>query len=269
MHVKSCPPMQAPRFSLLSTLMAVSAFAISAASATVLVNENWEGYANGATPTSPWVTWTASGTQGTVTVTDAQASPFGTGTQSVILNGISAGGPSLSQTFAATTSALSISFDFYLPPGAGVLPSLSLLGSNGSDQTSGIKLNLTNSFLGLPNQIVNQGTAWDLGTIITPTYFNRWVHVEITTAPISSAVDSYDITITPYGGAPITVTNLAFRANVIDISKIEFSWNSGNGVGSMYIDNIVVATIPEPSTTLLASCGLMAFFARRSRGRMA
>ena len=274
MHVQSpSSPMKPIRCSLLSTLIMVSAFATGAGSAAVLVDENWEEYANGDSPTTPWVMWTGSpsGSQGSVTVTNAQASPFGTSTQSVFLNGTSASGPSLSQTFAATSSALSVSFDFYLPSsGAGVLPSMSLVGSNGSGTTAGLTLNLTNSFLSSPNQIVNQGTAWNLGDILAPSATNKWFHIEITTAPISSATDSYSITITPYGGTPVTVTDLAFRTNLINISKIEFSWNSANGVGGMYLDNIVVATVPEPSTALLAAAfGLMAFVSRRTRVRAA
>jgi hypothetical protein len=274
MHVHSSfSSMKRHRLSFLSALLAVSAAATAASSAAVLVNENWEGWTNGVTPTSPWSTWTGSpsGTLGTVTVSDAQASPFGASTQSVFLNGISAGGPALAQTFAATSSALSVSFDFYLPAsGAGVMPSMSLAGSNGTAQSSGITLNLTNSFLTGTMQIVNQGSAFNVGDIITPSATGKWFHIEITTAPISSAADSYSITVTPFGGAPVTVTDLAFRNNLVDVSKIEFSWNSTNGIGGMYIDNIVVATVPEPSAALLAaSCGLAALFSRRSRARAA
>jgi|GEM_PF-5397648 hypothetical protein len=257
---------------LLPLLLAAATLGTENATAVVLVNETWEDYADGATPTAPWVTWTGSpsGSQGSVTVTDALSSPFSTGTKSVLLNGTANSGSSLSHNFAATDSPLFVSFDFYLPAGAGTLPSLTLAGSTGSGGplSAGVTLNLTNSFLGAPNQIVNQGGSWSEGVIIAPSQTGRWFHIELTTAPISSALDTYTITVTPYGGTPVTVTDLAFRNQLVNVSKIEFSWNSNAGVGSMYIDNIYVATVPEPSTALLAgACGLFVLLPRRARGR--
>lgn len=256
--------------SVLTLLVCVSAG--QSVAQTVLVNENWESYASGATPVSPWVNWTGSpsGTLGSVTVTDAIHSTFSSGTNSVLLSGVSssAGGVALSQTFAVTTSALLIEFDFYLPStGNGVLPSFNLSGlDSNSVSKTGITLNFTNGFLAAGNYIANQGNAWNLGTTITPTQLNKWWHVAITTSDVSSLGDTFSITLTPYGGTSVTVDGLFFKNELSSFNKIEFSWNSGNGLGSMYIDNIVVATVPEPSALLLLSGGI-AFFAFAHRAR--
>ncbi|MDR1279704.1 MAG: hypothetical protein LBK99_02630 [Opitutaceae bacterium] len=237
--------------------------------AETLLSENWEGYSNGATP-SGWAIWSGStpGAVGSVTVTDTLHSPFEpSGTNSVLIAGIAESGPSFSYHFSTTTtSALSIGFDFYLPStGAGVLPSFGLGNSSG---TSGIMLNLTNAFVETAPNIVNQGASWNTGDVITSSQTNKWFHVEIIAPPATVMKQQYTITVTPDGGNSVTVSALNFRNAIDDYGRINFSWNSTNGTGSMYIDNIVITAIPEPATAalfVLIPAALFAWLRRRNR----
>lgn len=234
--------------------------------AATIISEDWESFDVGDTPSSPWSvnSGNPSGTRGSATVVDTLASPFWGGDQSLHIQGTSGVGVLLTQTFAATTSALSIEFDFYRTS-PGVLPTFMLLDSSNA---TGLQLNLHNSLSGHTDAIVNQTAGNGVGTAITSSPANTWVNVKITTQEATAALDTYSITVTPHGGESVTVSSLAFRTNLADFGGIRFAWNSTNGVGNLYVDNVVVTAIPEPATSALlatASVGLVVIMRRRKR----
>ncbi|MBN8711581.1 MAG: PEP-CTERM sorting domain-containing protein [Verrucomicrobia bacterium] len=247
-----------PRLYLIPVCLAL--FLARPLSAAILINENWESYANGAVPTSPWSVWTGSpsGSLGSITVTDAKS--YGTGTKSAYLNGVgsSTGSVALNQSFAATTSALSISFDFYLGASPGVIPQFSLLNSSG---TAGLILQLRN-YAG--TNIMNRTGDFQTGNNLSTVALSSWYHIDITTSAASVSGNTYSITITQNGGSPVTYSNLNFYNQIANFSKIEFGWGSTNG-REMYVDNIVVATVPEPSVALLLGLGAFALIMRLPR----
>lgn len=229
-------------------------------SAAILINENWESYANGSVPASPWVVWSGSpsGSLGSVTVTNTKS--YGAGTKSAYLNGVgsSTGSVALNQSFAATTSALSISFDFYLGASPGVIPQFSLMNSSGS---AGLILQLRN-YAG--SNIMNRTGDFQTGNNLSTVALSSWYHIDITTSAASVSGNTYSITITPNGGSPVTYSNLNFYNQIANFSKIEFGWGSTNG-RELYVDNIVVATVPEPSVALLWGMGVFALVMRTQR----
>jgi hypothetical protein len=233
-----------------------------------IISENWEGYSNGATPTSPWGIYSGSpaGTLGSVTVSNAVSSPFATGGQSVFLDQTSGAGPALSYNFTATTEALSISFDYYLGSGAGVLPTFVLKGSSGA----GLQLNLHNTLQESgKTKIVNQTAGAGVGVeLLNGVQTQKWYHIEIVTAAATEAADTYSILITPVGGSTTSIGGLAFRNNLTNFTGIEFSWNSTSG-GDLYLDNISVASVPEPAQIGLlvgmAAMGVVTWGRRRTR----
>ena len=86
------------------------------------------------------------------------------------------------------------------------------------------------------------------GVYLAPTqYFahNQWHHVNITA---DMATDKYSVTI----GA-VTYANLALKTAT---DQLDYWWLSGNSVNSyFFLDNVVVASVPEPCTILILSIG--------------
>ncbi|MDR1279703.1 MAG: hypothetical protein LBK99_02625, partial [Opitutaceae bacterium] len=217
----------------------VATVPLVAATGGSLLEENWAQYADGDTPAGSWTIWSGNPPEsiGTVKIVE-QGSPFGATGKSVLLKGNNpnGAGPALSRKFAPVSTPVTVRFDYHIPssPGAGILPSMELVDSGGKP---GPRLNLANNFLA-PNHalnIANQGLKWDAGDIITPFRFNTWYHVEITTIPSLSGKWKYDVTITPFGGTPITVKNLEFAGDIQNIAGIGFSWNSTNPNGAIYV----------------------------------
>ncbi|RRJ94305.1 hypothetical protein Ga0100231_007970 [Opitutaceae bacterium TAV4] len=138
------------------------------------------------------------------------------------------------------TTPFVISFDYKILPGGDTTPQLRL-----SDPTS---------------VATNPGIFLQLGALVDGKYYIRnvastsislyeiqldtWYRVSLTVDP---AISRYSATITPYGEASVTVTDLAFRGASANITLLGFT-NSGvtSQKGSWALDNISV--IPEPST---------------------
>lgn len=235
----------APHFRALLVFLVTAWLPVSAAvSAGSLLEEDWARYAKGGLPDGAWSAWTgnASNPVGSVQVVELE-SPFGGAGKSVLIEGKTpkGSGPALMGTFPATDGPVRLSFEFYIPasPGAGVLPSVTLVDS---ERRPGFTLNLFNTFLD-PNRarrIANQGASWNTGDIITGFRFDTWYRVEISTTRTASGQGAYDITVTPFGGEPVVARGLAFASSIPDIAGIRFFWNSTNPNGAFYVTNIKV-----------------------------
>lgn len=231
-------------------LLCVLLVTIHPVSANVLLESNWDDYAEGEAPGTPWSVWTGvlPGSVGEITVVE-QGSPFG-GNRSVLLVGTETGvsGPALARKFdVPTTNSIIVKFDFHIPstPGAGVLPTMFL---NDSAKRNGLKFNMANAFLvpGHAPKIAIEGKTFEEGEIIAPFSPNTWYHVEITTHEDKEGRKSFDVSVTPFGKDPFDLSGLDFVSEMDDFSEISFGWNSNGATGAIYISNLVVEEVSAP-----------------------
>lgn len=226
-----------------------------------LLQTDWEepAYEYGDNPRSPWSVYYGGTPASTLLVTDAQSSPFQAGSQSLhITQGF--GTPSLTGTFSeATTSPLSIAFDFYLPTGG-----------NSHNWTVYLRdgtTNLINLNLRAGGWMTNQLTGAGGGDQITPIDYDTWYHVAIETTAASGG--KYDITVTPAGGSSITASDLSFRNAGTKFTDLQIIASSGSGSSNFYLDNVSVNVIPEPGAAhlvlLAGAAAAVGFGMRKAR----
>jgi hypothetical protein len=111
---------------------------------------------------------------------------------------------------------------------------------------------------------VNHGgdfAASDVLTIenITALNPNTWYNVSVN-GSISSG--EYSGTITPYGGTPISWSDYSFITSVSVFSGISIINNGGEDAANtpLYLDNVSIQSVPEPSTAMLAAVGMLLAF---------
>lgn len=223
--------------------MALATLLCPAAQASPLIDENWE---TGTIDNPPWATANAY-----VSLSSSQASPFGTGDKSAFFNDTTASsGPALTGNYQATTSRLSVSFDFMIP--VAVNNNFTLFIKDAANH-SGLFLNL-----GRGSKIINQLDGAGNGDTIAAIELNTWYHIELTASEAGKGSNTYDISVLKYGDStPTVVSNLSFRNALDDYSQIGFAANdSGASTGTqVYVDNIVVNAVPEPTAAAFLSLG--------------
>lgn len=233
-------------FIFMFSCVSLATLVVSSSSAAVLVDETWSAYSDDAVPSGAWSVWSGGqdGSVGTVCVVP-QSSPFGSGGKSVLIAGTNPKGPGpmMQNVFAPLKAGFVLRFDYHIPgsPGAGVLPTMSIMDVSGK---GGLKLNLCNGFL-TPNhalKIANQGAAWNQGDIICPFRYDTWYRVEIAAKPGAEGKWIYDIRVTPFGEDPVVVKGLNLIGDISAFSAISFSWNSANPKGEFYIANVRIET---------------------------
>jgi hypothetical protein len=106
---------------------------------------------------------------------------------------------------------------------------------------AGVYLTLFNNGMGTPgkNHIVNSLGGGKVDAI-APVRTGIWYRVLVTLP--SAAVGTYDVTVTPDGGTPVTVKGLALRERLNEFASIKFGNNSDVGTGNYSIANRKVST---------------------------
>lgn len=244
-------------------LLGIALLAIVPCSAQVLINDNFESYAAGQSPGSPWTVGQVT-SPSSILVSTAAQSPFGTsgGTQGVVWydGDTSVYGPNLSTTFTVPASATSLlwSFDFMAPNDGIAANPVFVLADAGGKIGPRLFLDRNSSILGASN-----GAAT---VTVASTVPDTWYHVDVS---VSLADRTYIVSVVPYGGSTITSTALAFNnAATGALQQLRLADNDQSAInGTLYLDNITLSAIPEPHSAamLAASSALACVFVRRRR----
>lgn len=249
------------------------------AKAVVLIDEDFQEYTNlPAAPASPWVVSNGGGTTpapSTVTVVEQTVNST---TSNWMLVGNNAtneptGNPGVRAMFTQDTGILNISFSFMIPanygnnsqlqfnmgnlsytPQTGLVwkPALTLyLGANYQASTSAAGYRTSGG------SRVNFGGTFVAGQVFTMNLLN-----------INQALGTYDISWSTSGGTSGLLEDIALTASITETwNYISFGENSGViSTSQLYMDNIVVEAIPEPTTLGALALGgmlLMVVFPRR------
>lgn len=237
------------------------------------LNDNFNNYTNDTdfTAASNWVK-TGNYNANIVLSASADESPF-----SAITDGLAARfqdnstGAGSSSGFGIDladlnqTQPLFIEFDFKIDVFANnnIIPTFNVIKNDGG---AGNFLQLFakdgegNAFLG---NRTNAGV-----TLLTnaPVVQGVWNHVRLVIDPTDTAQDTYSVTFTPFGGSPVTVSDLPFRANTGQIIGIQFVNNGANNANGAYVVDNVRVYVPEPASIILAMPAALALLAR-GRGR--
>ncbi|MEA2067674.1 MAG: hypothetical protein U9P12_00610, partial [Verrucomicrobiota bacterium] len=204
----------------------------------VSFSDTFESYPTGTELPAPWVVTSTDSSNSTVNIL-ADQSPFGSGTNAVNYYDDSTNlNPKIEYDLSmATTNPLSIQFDFKLNSALGI----ATFQIEGSDGQPAMYLNLVANTTELRNQ--TGSTTYDL---ILDTAEDTWYHVDILTSAINpSGNETYDISVTPFGGTATTVNDLVFRTGVATaFTRVQFMQNAGATAKSdIVLDNFSVAEV--------------------------
>lgn len=259
---KSYLPYRRALLSVGSVLVAGSAFLASTHAQTILIDEDFESYGNVASMEPPW-----SAVGGTYSLPGSAQSAFGPlgDDQGVrIQNTNSSATPRLERNFTIPVAdenlSLSVQFDYKFDNNTGN-PSLVLF----DDTTVGININFNRA--GASNQLsILEGSTWnDTGVVLSA---DTWYRFTLTIdSPSQTAVDSFSLTYQPFGDSIVSLGTFGFQNNVMDLDSIRFSYgtNTSSTGGDYSIDNVLIQSIPEPTSALLLGLGVMGLAMLRLR----
>jgi len=203
-------------------------------------SDDFESYTAGTVLPAPWSVLNTNATDSIVNVVN-DPSPFSGGTNAFNYYDESDDkNPKVEYDFiSATTNPLSIKFDFKLNTYRGYAQ----FQIEGDDGGTDMQLALTRETSELANQ--TGSTTYQL---ILDTDVGTWYHVEILTSAINpSGNETYDISVTPFGGAATVVTNLTFRNDVdTKYTRVQFAQNStANAKCDIVVDNFSVEEVVD------------------------
>ena len=244
-------------------LAAAGFVALGAAAASLqaqtLIDSTFESDTVGLAPASPW-TVTSITSPSSITVESVAQSPFSTGTRGLVWNDedTTSWGPVAYAQFAAQSGALQLTFDFMLTASSPAPNLVINLGAvAGSASGSGPCLYLGRVVGKLQANNGSPSTIQDLANISTDTWYRVAVTVDV-------GEDTFDVSLQPYGGSSSVVgTGIGFRSEQTALQYVNIGDNTQTSAGgSVYLDNINVTAIPEPSSAayaLLALAGIWLF----------
>lgn len=246
--------------------------------AAVLLSENWSSYSAGDVPSSPWV---VSGTGGTTSSTGFTAPSFVkiadlsgnkvAQLESASTNEVGSTNPTLRWNFTPTADPdLEISFSYNLAAlqntGGGTNTNPMFQTFNTGATQGGIYLGLGGSSSSGNLAFFNSsGSIVSLGKAVNQT---EWI--TITLSDISFTNHTYDIAWSSNEGGSGSYNNASFRSITSnDLAMLRFvdnvPYTQDEGT-TLYVDNILVQTIPEPTTLMFSIVGLSGLACLR-RGR--
>ena len=275
-----------PRFVLRSACAAFAGILIlcsagATRAATVLLSENWESYSVGASPVAPWQNRFGGGTTPAASVNTIVSQTINSTTSNWVLIGNNAtdepvSNPGLVRPFTAQTlsTPLEISFSFMIPANYGSssqqLFTLGYTAANGT-LTTGISLYLGPNYQGGSSSLGYKTSTGSRVSLANAT-FTAGAAVTVNLTNISQSAGTYDLAWSDTTGKSgslggIAVTNNS-TANVWN--SIAFGDNSAvTSTSLIYLDNIVVAAVPEPAAITLGLIGGLSVLGlyRRRQGR--
>ncbi|MBC2603442.1 hypothetical protein [Puniceicoccus vermicola] len=214
-------------------------------SGSVLIDDDFEEYAAGGPPTSPWT----SSSNITVSSNVNAQSTFGPsgdtqGMRSRNLNGSFTPEASVEiDSSGESYSILKIQFDYMFVTQQGN-PQFILEGDNG---TNGIRMMLTttNGYVS-----VREGNSFNELTGGMSLSANNWYRF---TQSIDIGSSTFSLTVEEFGGTTVTTPDLSFENSISNPTEAVFNYNapiSSTG-GEYFIDNVFIETIPEPGSASL------------------
>lgn len=193
-------------------------------------------------------------------------SPLGPSTASVLITDDpgETSVPRLEQTFATVNDGFHLSYDFQLggPTLAGGNWALSFL----STFQGGASWNLIGVSMDNAGQFRVTRDNFSPSLIVATLAPSTWYHVEINASFLTGM---HSGSITPFGGLPMTWSNHSFLNTLPahqNLATIQFS-DLGDGIinSPLYLDNVFLQPVPEPSTWALVIGGALLFGGRAVR----
>lgn len=225
--------------------------------ATVLVSENWESYTSGSVVASPWSLTSGGGATPSASTDTVVNATINSVTSNWALIGNNAtdepvGNPGLKTSFTATSSLLSLSFEYSIPLNYGAGSQILLNLNSGS--TVGISMVLGRNYARNGMAYFNAaGTNTSVGHT-----FSAGETITLTLANINVATSTYDIAWTSSTGASGSVSGAAFRNSVASFDNLTFGESSAvTSTSLIYLDNITLQTVPEPGAGVLLGMALL------------
>lgn len=243
---------------LLSSLLSLG----GVARATVLINETFESYSDDLkiTTGTPWTVTTFTASNYVQVVTNAQ-STFDSGTRGMNFyhGGTNANGLTAGYAFAqpVTTGVLTWSFDFRMPDeelNANVF--IRLVGTSAANTGPALVFDRS-----APGNLYawNGGGYGNGGNPVAQLNTDLWYR-----AILEVDLDTRKYSLSLQGGDYTSLTSIFSDYNFVNnttssgLTHMQFATNSPSAIGgSLYLDNLFVAAIPEP-TTAAAVVGMLA-----------
>jgi hypothetical protein len=158
--------------------------------------------------------------------------------------------PSLDQSFGPDAVQFTLSFDFYLDAVADA-PWRFRIGSS-SRASLDFLLNGANAF-----QYFG-GTSGIVATLDPATWYQL-------SATIDETTDAFVASLTPFGGSPVNFAGSLYLDGPAATNQVEIRDFSANQNPTLYIDNVSVGAVPEPSAAAIFLFGLAPVLFRRLR----
>ncbi|QYY37256.1 hypothetical protein [Ruficoccus sp. ZRK36] len=250
----------------------------------LVTNATFELDTIGDAPPAPFTTASDTGAN-SITVEDTSSiasSALGTGVKSVyIVNGSStSGSPALyAPESADLNQALMLSADFYLPAASWTSSNNISLAVYGVSSSSGLEVQAYRvTFRGSSDdmnlQDSNGTSSPSLAINSWGTGVDEWYRITLSVGALDTSEDTLTLSIYDSSGTLISSAANRSMADITSITQLRLWDNSaGSTVGSFYVDNVSLSTIPEPqasSMLFLIGVGLLAgasFFKLRAAKR--
>ncbi|MHB1158638.1 MAG: PEP-CTERM sorting domain-containing protein [Phycisphaerales bacterium] len=245
---------------LVGSVAGVAVLMASAAQAdTILVQQSWEApaFSNGSAPGSPFTVTAGAGDS--VAVTNAIGSSFDSSSQSIaVVNGATTvSSPVLQGSFTTPANQpLKISYDLYLSTAGYVSNGSQIVFRLRQGATQGIFLRLAGASTNI--NLSSRGAGGVFETLMAPLTLDTWYRFEITANAADNANDTFTLKVTPFGGATQTFANKTFFTNLTAFDNATWTDNTASTAGSFNVDNVTIASVPEPAS--LSLIGIVSVF---------
>jgi len=237
---------------------------------TVLINENWGSYSVGSAPAAPWQNLYGGGTTPSASQDSIQQLTIASTTSNWALIGNNAtnepvSNPLLQRGFTSS-NVLNISFSFVIPQNYGNSSQqfLTLGYTNGTNTQTALRNYLGANYQGATalGYQTSSGSRVNVGPA-----FVGGSQVNVAMTNISKSAGTFDLAWTITGGTSGSLTGLALTGSTAnDWNFIAFGESSGvASTSQLYVDNIVVQSVPEPGKVALLIGGGLVFLLKRKR----
>lgn len=158
--------------------------------------------------------------------------------------------PSLQQPFGPDAVQFTLSLDFYLDAVADA-PWRFRIGSSS-------RASLDFLISGASAFQYSGGTSGTVATLDPETWYQL-------SATIDETTDTFVASLMPFGGSPVSFAGLLYLDGPATTSQVDIHDFSASQNPTLYIDNVSVGAVPEPSTAAILVFGLAPLLFRRFR----